>query len=202
MKAEEKFINFVKSECEAHGVQFKPYKRSYIKMTDSIKCSGFFDDGSSNEKGKPILAFAHGNPEYLGVLAHEYCHLTQWIDGIPLWKKSEESMGFIDLWLSGEDVSDINKHLGLARDLELDNEIRTVEIIKKWHLPIDIKSYIQAANAYVMFYNYLKISRRWCIPPNTPYRNPRVRGAMSTEFDMDYKKLSKNLENIFREENI
>ena len=70
------FIRHVESECRKAGVRFKPYKRSYIKLTDEIKCGGFFDDGSDPKIRKATLAFAQGRPDYLELLVHEYCHMT------------------------------------------------------------------------------------------------------------------------------
>lgn len=201
-RSSQDFIDYVKADCVAHGVKFKEYKRSYIKLTDSIKCSGFFSSGEEDQFKEPILAYAAGRADYLEVLTHEYCHMTQWLDGIQLWADSIESMECIDKWLAGEKVRNIGKHISISRDLELDNEKRTVKMIKKWGLPIDIGEYTKKANAYVHFYNYLKISRKWSVPPNTPYSNPRVLKKMSTRFNMDYETLSPELKKIFVEEKI
>jgi hypothetical protein len=99
-----------------------------------------------------------------------------------------------------EEVENIAEHIAACRDLELDNEKRTVKIIKEFSLPINITQYIKKSNAYVHFYNYMLISRRWCTPKNSPYTNKKVIESMSGKFDMEYKTLSKNLENIFTEE--
>jgi hypothetical protein len=75
-------------------------------------------------------------------------------------------------------------------------------MIKRFNLPIDIDIYIKKANAYVQYYNYLPISRKWCNPKNTPYKNERLVEAMSTKFNMDYSKLTNKLLKIFEEEKI
>ncbi len=196
------FIEFVKSECAKHGVKFKPYKRKYIKLTDSIKCGGYFSDGADDSIKVPTLAFAQGSPDYLELLVHEYCHMTQWLDKIPLWDESEDSMNKIDQWLSGKRVHNIQKHLASSRDLELDNEIRSVKMIKKWKLPIDIATYTKKANAYVIFYNYMKYSRKWSSPGNSPYKNQIIIGAMSKKFDMEYETISPELVQLYRSQNI
>ena len=133
---------------------------------------------------------------------HEYCHMTQWLDGIPLWKEAEEALSGMWDWLSGEEIENVEKSIDIARDLELDNEKRTVEMIKKWKLPIDVNEYIRKANAYVLFYNYLKKTRKWSEPTNSPYINKNIVEAMSDKFDMDYEKLSPELFELYKREKI
>jgi hypothetical protein len=192
------FIDHVQSECKKHKVKFKPYKRSYIKLTDGIKCGGFFDDNAK----PPILAFAQGREDFLGLMVHEYCHMTQWLDQIPLWAESETALSIMWNWLAGEDHEDIDWAIGIARDLELDNEKRTTEMIIKWNLPIDPVEYVKKSNAYVLFYNYIKTTRKWSEPDNSPYTNMNIVNAMSDKFDMDYEKLSDELLEIYKREKI
>lgn len=203
-KKTEAFISFVKEECKKNKVVFKPYKRSHIKLTNDIKCGGFFDDGADPDHRKPTLAFAQGRPDYLELLVHEYCHMTQWTDGIDLWEMSAGSMSTIDEWLSGVDhpKEKVEAALNVSRDLELDNEKRAVEVFRKWNLPVDVNLYIKKSNAYVLFYNYLKISRKWSDPGNSPYTNKNILEAMSDKFDMDYENLSGGLIELFKKENI
>lgn len=200
----EAFISFVKEECKKNSVKFKPYKRSYIKLTDDIKCGGFFDDGSDPKLRKATLAFAQGRKDFLELMVHEYCHMTQWIDGIDLWEISASSMTTIDEWLSGVDypMEEVEAALNASRELELDNEKRSAEMFKKWDLPVDVNLYIKKSNAYVLFYNYMKISRKWSAPGNAPYTNKNILDAMSDKFDMDYEILSEELIELFKKENI
>jgi hypothetical protein len=53
-----------------------------------------------------------------------------------------------------------------------------------------------------MFYNWLKQTRKWSNPNNTPYGNKRIVAAMPTNFKLDYSKLPKRFEKLYREENI
>lgn len=195
-RKEQDFIQYVKSRCKEHGVKCSLRNSTYVKINNSAKCSGWFDETI------PELAVAMGAPQSMGVLAHEYSHLTQWVERIPLWIQAEKSLPIVWDWIDGKDNDDIYYHLSVARDLELDNEKRAVNIIQRFGLDIDVDLYIQKANAYVQFYNYLAISRRWSKPPRTPYSNERLIAAMPTTFTMNYKKLSKKVEKIFVEENI
>ncbi len=196
------FIEFAKSECKKHGVKFKPYKRSYVKLTDDIKCGGYFDDGS--DSGKPVLAFAQGREDFIELMVHEYCHMTQWLDGIELWEICSDSMNIIDEWLSGKDHPDklVECAINNSRDLELDNEKRAVKIFKEWNIPVDLDLYTKKANAYVNFYNYMKTTRKWSNPGNSPYTNKNILEAMSDKFDMNYKELTPGLIELYKKEKI
>lgn len=193
---EKQFIKFVKSECKKYGVKCELRNTSYLKLSGNIKCSGYFDEE------EPSLVCSMNRPDWIEILAHEFAHLTQWVDQIPLWKKSMVSMVKVDDWLGGAKIHNIKKHLAVVRDLELDNEKRAVKIIKKFGLDIDIDRYIQKANAYVHFYNRMGDTRRWANTINSPYKNKRLISAMPANFRMDYTKIPKKIEKIYIEENI
>jgi hypothetical protein len=195
-KKELQFVEFVKQECKRYNIKCKLKPVKYLRLSGNIKCSGYFDEE------EPALAVATNRQDWLEILVHEYCHLTQWLDNGSIWKKGTTSLAYVFEWLAGADVKRVNKHIDAARDLELDNEKRSVAMIKKWDLNIDTDSYIKKANAYVQFYNYMKQTRKWCVPNNSPYKNARVVDAMSTKFNLNYKKLSKRLEKVFIQENI
>ena len=188
------FIAFVKAECRKEGVKCDLRNTSYVKISNSIKASGYFDENV------PTLVCSMGRKDSIEILVHEYCHLTQWRERIPLWVEAEISMNLIDEWLSGKEVKNIKKHIEISRDLELDNEKRAVNTIKEFNLPINLDNYIRKANSYVHFYNYMLISRRWATPTKSPYTNKRLLESMSTKFNMNYKKLPKRIEKIFIEE--
>jgi len=188
------FIAFVKAECRKEGVKCDLRNTSYVKISNSIKASGYFDENV------PTLVCSMGRKDSIEILVHEYCHLTQWRERIPLWVEAEISMNLIDEWLSGKEVRNIKKHIEISRDLELDNEKRAVNTIKEFNLPINLENYIRKANSYVHFYNYMLISRRWATPTKSPYTNKRLLESMSTKFNMNYKKLPKRIEKIFIEE--
>jgi hypothetical protein len=104
--------------------------------------------------------------------------------------------------LEGTNIRNIRKYIQLAIDLELDNEKRSVKMMKKWGLSIDTKKYTKGANAYLQFYNWMLQTRKWSKPNNTAYNNKRILAAMPDSFRMNYTKLPKRLEKLYREENI
>ncbi len=198
MKNNTKFIKFVKEECEKHGVECKLMLAKYVDYSGDIKCGGWFD-GNIKE-----LAVAMKHKDSMSLLVHEYSHMTQWLDGIDIWNKcmDEEANDKVDRWISGEYIDNVNYYIDNCRDLELDNEKRAVKLIKKFNLEIDVDTYIKKANAYVQFYNYIKLSRKWSMPKNSPYSNERIMNICPSKFNMDYTKISSKLEKAFREENI
>lgn len=189
------FIEHVKAECKRTGIKCDLRPTKYLKLSN-IRCSGYFDS-----EGK-VLVCSMNRPDSLGILAHEYAHLTQWEEGIDLWHKSDTSLTKIDQWLGGQRVHNIKKHLGVSRDLELDNERRTAKLISKWKLSIDLKDYIKKANSYIHFYNWMYHSRKWSSPNNSPYTNPDIQAVMSTRFDMKYDELTPRVYNAFAKANI
>ena len=184
------FIEHVKAECKRTGIKCDLRPTKYVKISN-IRCSGYFDSD-----GKKLVV-SMNRPDALGILAHEYAHLTQWEEGIPLWSAADESLGKVDKWLGGGRVYHIKKHLAVSRDLELDNERRTAKLIRKWKLSIDVSDYIKKANAYVHFYNWLFHTRKWSSPTNSPYTNVDIQKVMSTRFNMNYKELSPRVYNAF-----
>jgi len=196
-KQEQAFINHVKKICRIYGVKCSLRNVSFVKMSgESVRCSGWFDEE------KPELVVAMNRPDWIEILVHEYSHLTQWVEQIKLWKDAEVSLEKVWSWLDGKNCRNIDKHIAVARDLELDNEKRSVKVIQTFGLKVNIDNYIRKANAYVNFYNWMRITRRWSKPNNSPYKNEAVKAAMSNKFNMNYKTLPKKIEKIFREENI
>ena len=201
-KNDKAFIQHVKDECKRLGVKTHIKDVKYVKLSPTIKCSGYFDEADP-DKGA-ILAASMGKPDGLEILVHEYCHLTQWQDEFPLWKQAAKALPIIDEWLAGKykRPETLKKAFEIAISLERDNEMRSVRMINEWGLSIDVDKYIKKANSYLMFYNWMKQTRRWSKPNNQPYHNKRIVEAMPTNFKLNYNKLPKKFEILYKEENI
>lgn len=190
----EDFISFVRKECKYFGVKVYLTKGKDIRIEQG-KCRGFFDDELRQMK------VAMGNDLWLETMAHEYCHMTQWAEKSPTWVASFEHKSYV-AWqrhINGKAV-DIDFHFDIIRDLELDNEKRTVSLIKKLNLPIDVRHYTKMANSYIMFYNFMKTTGRWC--NKAPYQSKAILDAMPDKFSLDYSKMSKKLQNLYTLEGI
>lgn len=158
-----------------------------VPFDDGLRCAGYF----SGDDTQPMLVVAKGSSRWLGTLLHEYSHLTQWAEGAPVWKASENVQW--PAWIAGKKVRGVRKHLANSRELEADCERRAVRLMRELDAPIDIEQYIRGANAYVHFYNIVAEKRRWCSPERRPYDMPSVLAAANPTLDSDYSKTPKAL---------
>lgn len=194
-KKEREFVRYVKAECRKHGIRCVFRKVSYFRTTPG-SCIGYFDDANK------VLAVAMKRSDWIETLAHEFAHLTQWQDGIDLWHKSERSVPLMEKWLLGKPVRRIKRHLEICRDLELDNEKRTVKIIKKFKLNVDLDNYIRKANAYIHFYNHIYHTRKWNIGSENPRTDRRKLSVIPANFRMNYSKIPKKIQKIYFEQEV
>ena len=194
---EKEFIRYVKNRCSKRGVKVFLGKGRKVKC-DSVLTSGYFDEINK------VLAVASKGDDFIEILVHEYSHFTQWDENCPIWKKAVKYEAVENFWLyvSGGEAKNPIRSLSISRDLELDCEKRAIEIIKCHGLNVDLDKYHKKANAYVYFYNWMKESKRWCKPNNTPYSNKTLLAAMPTHFNNDYTILPKKIRDIFESEGI
>jgi hypothetical protein len=177
------FLKQVTAECKASNVEFvvSPFSRVHY---NHITCNGFFEslypaelttkhiigekssiDVVRSGNTKAVLAVARGgktDAEFLSLVAHEYCHMRQYIEQSALWIGADQFMLF-DRWLEGEEVGQeeldaVWKKIVL---LEADCERRVVDIIVKENLPLNIQEYCRRANSYIFFYHWVKKHRKW-----------------------------------------
>ncbi len=153
-------------------------------MADGLRVTGYFD----GEADQPVLACATGLPQdrWLGVFCHEYCHLTQWAEGAPVWAADKDPKWHE--WLEGKPVRNVRAQIEASRELEADCERRTVRLIKELGAPVDLDRYIRAANAYVHFYNTIADVRKWYAPGKAPYNVPEVLALCNPTLDRDFSK--------------
>ena len=191
------FINHVKGHCKEVGIKYDVRPVKYLVLSGNIRCSGYFCEETMK------LVVAGKSKDWLGILVHEYAHLTQWQDkNTNIWKTGSTGVTNLDDWLGGKKIRSVKKAIEWSRDLELDNEKRSVKLIKKWKLPVDLNDYIKKANAYIQFYNYMRYSKRWSKPGNAPYSNKVIYEAMPPNFRMNYKKMSDKYLKLYKEQNI
>ena len=189
---EQQFIDHVKKECKFHKIKFDLRKKSgHLRLPGNIKCSGYFD--SHNKQ----LVVAAKREDFIEILAHEYCHLTQWAERCSEWVACEPTIDHIERWLSGENIRNVRAHIRNMRSLELDNEKRVIDIVRKFDLPVDTNKYIKKANGYVYFYTWMMKTRRWSTIDNSPYSNDTIINAMPEEFQDDYEHIPSHIVEVF-----
>lgn len=147
------------------------------------ECSGWYEDGSDGSKR--ALVVSCGRPDWIEVFAHEYCHFTQDKDGMfaeldedKLWE-----------WLEGKELSEeeLDRAVSESRELEADNERRTVELLKKYAVPVDLDHYARKCNAYILFYNTVRRDRKWSSEGKPrPYDVPEILEKMEGKILDDF----------------
>jgi hypothetical protein len=191
-KKDKAFIAHVKTECKRMGIKCDLRPVTGVKVGEvSELISGYFH---SEEKQ---LVVAMSDPDALGVLVHEYCHVLQWKENTKVWKAGSRSGKPFHEWLEGKKVRNIRKHIAAVRDMELDNERRAVRMIKKWGLSVPLKPYIREANAYIHFYNWMHHTRVWSNPLNSPQASEIILSTMSEKFNMKYHEMPRKVFNAF-----
>lgn len=151
--------------------------------TGTIKVGGYFDP----ETSPAVLAVSTGRPveQWVGLLMHEYSHLTQWAENVPIWKAAQAAAS-IDDWLAGTPVRNIKRAIGIVRDMEADCERRTIRLARELQAPIDIARYTRGANSYIHFHNVMAETRKWYRDGQGPYTNEAVLAVANSTFDQDF----------------
>jgi hypothetical protein len=146
-----KFEKYARSYCEKHNktITLVPRKSVFQKEFKNFKCAGFCDGDE--------MVIATKNPNFYTVFIHEFAHLTQAVERIPMWYECG------DIWsaLQNGKVSlaqwdDFVKVIALERDCER----RALNLIKKFNIT-SLEIYAIKANIYLYYYQYVFLTKRW-----------------------------------------
>ena len=120
-------------------------------------------DGEFSEFDMTIKCFLDASSTYwIGVLAHEYSHFLQCINGSKYWDDFQIKVSNINnlnsLFKNSKSMQKISKlkRLRLSQSIirmELDCDKSAVALINKYKLPVDKKEYRSKAN--IVLYKYL-----------------------------------------------
>ena len=165
------FVANVRRRCTVNGIELmlSPSKNVVITDTFSTDCSGYFDEVNK------VLVVACGKPfkEWIEILVHEYSHMQQWLTDDRWGHWTDCCLDLWD-WLDGEkelDEVQIRKVIDGMIDLERDCEIRAMENIRRWGLPINKTRYARKANLYLYSYRVLPLIRKF---PTGLYENAEL----------------------------
>lgn len=194
------FIKYVRQVCRKHDIELYLGQGSRIIYPDfdgsnraSSKVMGmgcfveYGDDLDGDGNGKLMVATRRPRWQWIGTLAHELCHVMQWLECEPTYCGTEmlsgdDASAVVDDWIGfikEFDKRTIRRGVQLTIDCELDNEKRAVRMIRKFKLPVDEKRYIQAANSYLFFHQVMFENRTWY---NTKMFDPAVLDHMPDHF--------------------
>ena len=193
------WVNFEIASSNANDIGVHLLKKRHVIM-DKIRVSGFFC--SDTDK----LVVSGLAPDWVQIMVHESCHRDQYTEKIPLWNKlvdfdneKHDPLNLFWDWLNHEielkprKLREVMLHV---MNLELDCEKRAAKKIDAFYLPINVKEYIQKANAYVYLYHVIAYTRKWYPKGKAPFNLPEVWTKMPTHFDSDYNKLPTKIKNL------
>ena len=188
-----KIVSDIKQACASYGIRFYEGQGRSVFL-DGTHSSGYFDDESK------VLAYAKKAQDSILILLHESSHLDQWIEG----KYSFSKYPMMWEWLSGKEYTDkqIKSVIQDVIAVELDCEKRTVRKIKQYGLDVDVERYIQKANAYMYFFHWIMISRRWMKRSNSFYSKDDLIDACPKKFLSSYKECPLHILRLFAKHNI
>lgn len=158
---EEIVLQFIRSESEIHNFRVRLYESYMAEYRGKPYSSGYFVSPDLDKTRKYcLLAVGIERPtrEWVETLLHEYCHFTQYLEQIPLWKES------VKLGLKKyPSPSDLKRQHELSIAIEYDCEKRTVRLIKKLKIDhlIDVAQYARRANSYLTFYHVYAKTNKW-----------------------------------------
>lgn len=198
------FIGDTIKRANANNCRVKLLERPVVYIFPQAKkfpISGYFDEDS--------LVVACGAQLYgkgknwVSIMAHESCHLDQSIDDKAIWDQGD-SVGPFDEWCTGQiDLTprDLLMHMKNVQALEHDCEIRTIEKMQKYDLPINIKTYARQANTYIWFYTAVAMKRKWFREGHQPYKDPRIFKKMPPYMLplQEYEKMPSKLLKLFED---
>ena len=155
------FLASVKRQCKTYGIELVLAPSRDVVLTDDFSqdCSGYFCDRDK------ALVVACGKPfkDWFEILVHEFCHMEQWKTD-PRWGKWTDACGKTWEWMAGDIImnkTQLRNVLDEMVELEKDCEMRAVEKIRKWGLPISVQKYVQKANVYLYSYHMLPEIKRF-----------------------------------------
>ena len=195
----QKFLEYVKETCCEHGIRFKSVDEANITLTNKEVVAGYFSDSP------PILAVASGGNEivWVATLVHEFSHLQQFLEHDPTYGGrygNSTADRIVKKWMGGHDYKErtVERCLDIQKQCELNCERRAVTNIRKFDLPLDIAKYSQSASAYVHYFNYMKLTRRWN-PPNGkfPTEIDEILEMMPLTLRGKYDRMSKKMTEMY-----
>lgn len=87
---------------------------------------------------------------------HEFSHLMQAVNRIPLWRDGHDDSFYCDLKSRSVSMNSWSSFWQILT-IEHDCEFRAIKLVKRWNLGCD-KKYAQRANAYLYYLCYLFIN--------------------------------------------
>lgn len=195
------FIEKVVIELLSHQVKIiasEEKQVSYDSESPSSFCSGYFND-------EPLtFAVALNKPfeAWFLVFIHEYCHFLQYLENPQYFSAQCEEIDAFFSWLEGEELKEeqLKQYLITVRNLEADCENRAIINMNRFNIShlVNVEQYIQKANSYFNFYNYVFKYRKWYVGGKEPYSIEAVWSQFPKKLIV-YEKMTQEHEQLFHQ---
>lgn len=192
------FINHAIEELQEENVKINIHEGDdvqYPLSSEPHPCLGYFV-ALKGEQPQYGMAFSRDDMSWLPIAVHEYGHFLQWrhqrdfFESANFYEPGQKPTDVYELindWSIGKRPLTRPQLVGythIARNLELDCERKTVDMIKQWNLPVNVDEYIQKSNAYVLEYHMIPIFGNTHL--KSPYKQEAVWRQMPKSFNIDY----------------
>lgn len=150
-----RFIGDKTAELIQHGFNVHLTNRKHINN----RYSGTFDP----IKKEIRVALGYGDLSVCTFL-HEYAHFLQWRDRPEFWQEYfEYGMRPFLNWVSGCNypATAVDRYFKRAVAIERDAECTAVDLMYAHKLSLDVEEYLQCANANLLLYPWVRITRSW-----------------------------------------
>lgn len=188
----EEFVAYIIKKTLKAGISLKLINEESVPYDNDEKntCSGYFDEHEI------VVATKKKESDWVGVLAHEYCHLTQKLNNVFQEKIDYEASNNLEKGITGKRVSSkkFKESVDRVQAMELDNERRTIRLLKRLKVELDYDNYIRKANSYIYLYTLIKKYRKWIMPNCPPYKFKEITNLMPTKFLKDYSDVPEEVE--------
>jgi hypothetical protein len=163
MISRQQFLGKIAIECTKNNITFILANQKNRYLTNlPCSCGGFFDNAHKT------LFVSTAIENWFENTLHEYCHLQQSLEGKFNNERFEETVIGFGGWINNQlklTPKLLTYSLNTILKCEHDCEKRTVNLIKQHpNWKINLKEYIQRANAYLCFYPFLLKFRNWDAP--------------------------------------
>jgi len=197
------FIDHMRRTCQSNGIRFRPVDNDHVITDDgnNIHCLGYFNPFS---EGGPILSFATDLyfEDWFRIAVHEFCHVEQWLAKPTTPETRDFRKRFWD-WLDHKIELTSEEVHAVASDIlqrEADAERRTLAMIEKYKLPLDIKSATKTMNWYLYSYQYAEKHRDWLLKKDLRlYNHSLAWEAMPTQLSDNYETTHEPFMNLFEQ---
>lgn len=172
------FINTIEEELILSNVYFHLSKKDKVRSyKEGLWVAGFFQGHQD-----PELAVATKKPEaeWFPVLIHEYAHFLQYKEQHPSWvayQKQNQTEDKLSRWVMREkeySETELDEIFSTIFNIEKDAEERTIALIQKYQLQVDVEFYLKGARAYLLFYQFVRKHRKWYRIGLEPYKNQEI----------------------------